>query len=436
MRGFLYNKAMDLKTFQIITFGCRVNQAESRLIGEKLAKSIKGIKSTKSIKGANLIIINTCCVTHKAEKEVRQAIRKAKRENPNCFLVVAGCLIDKAENSKIPNNPLSLKTLNQADLLLTNKQKKDITKILKKQLSNRTIEQSNNRKYHDKYSQSNMALVKIQEGCDNFCTYCIVPYVRGRSQSRPADKIIAEINQLVKQGIEEVVLTGIDTSSFRIMNNVSSIKYKYKNHLAELIRQILKRTEIQKISFGSININAFDKEFIKLFCSWSGRLTTHFHIPLQSGSDSVLKRMNRRYSVSDFVKKTTELKKKIPKFSLSTDIIVGFPGETSEEFKQTISTIKKLKKILSKSFTLVPESPTLQNRMNHKAFWDFRYGVSAFLKKRPPAVAGGGFTHAHVFRYSSRQGTTATKMLDKKGWGKVPSKEKNKRSRIIRNLIG
>jgi len=414
---------MKLKTFHIITFGCRVNQAESRLIGEKLVRN-KFIKFNKlKVKEkSDLVIINTCCVTHRAEKKVRQTIRRVKRENPECFLIVAGCLIDKINNPKIPNNPINLKALSKADLLLTNSQKKNIIKYLKNNLNHLAIQPFSHSAYQDKYSRSNIALVKIQEGCNNFCTYCIVPYVRGRSKSRPADEIIAEINRLVGQGIKEVVLTGIDISSFRIMNNVSSIKYKYKNHLAELIRHILKRTEIKKISFGSINTNAIDDEFINLLRSGnrrlksattnsviahfparnathsvaggSSRLTNHLHIPLQSGSDSVLKRMKRNYSVKDFDKKISELKKNIPGFTLSTDIIVGFPGETREEFEQTVKTIKKLKKILGKNFT-----------------------------------------HVHVFRYSPRKGTTASKMLGKKGWEKVPSKEKNRRSRIIRELI-
>jgi threonylcarbamoyladenosine tRNA methylthiotransferase MtaB len=243
-------------------------------------------------------------------------------------------------------------------------------------------------------------LVKTQEGCNNYCSYCIVPYVRGKSRSRKVDEIVAEINQLVKQGIKEVVLTGIDIASY--------------DNLAQLIKSILRNTKIKKISFGSINIEAFDDDFIRLFrsgianrfrCRSECRLTKHFHIPLQSGSDTVLKRMNRKYTAKQFIKKVHQLKKEIKDFSFSTDIIVGFPGETEKEFQQTIAAIKKFKKILGKSFT-----------------------------------------HAHVFRFSPREGTAAANMLGQKGppsskasarqgWEKVSSKSKKTRSKIIRELL-
>jgi len=395
-----------MKTFKIVTFGCRVNQAESRLMGEVLVKSLN-CRPVKNQQKTDLVIINTCCVTQRAEKEVRQAISKVRRKNPGCFLVVCGCLINKIRNEKISNKKVNLQSLKKADLLLTNEQKKNFTCFgpivdPRSWTSNRNFKGDDRQGsgYRDKYAESKKALVKIQTGCDNFCTYCLVPYVRGRSKSRPAEEIIEEIQGLIKQGIEEVVLTGVDIASFKfqIINDKLQIKKKLqiqntKNNLVQLVKLILK-TKIKRISFGSISLGVFEgDEFISLSRSWSGRLTTHFHIPLQSGSDSVLKRMKRPYQTEEFINKIEELKEKIRGFSFSTDVIVGFPGETRKEFEQTVKTVKKLKEIL-----------------------------------------GDSFTHVHVFRYSPREGTVAAKKAGQKGWEKVPSQEKKRRSKVIREI--
>lgn len=395
---------MTLKSFQIITFGCRVNQAESRMMGESLVKlglAQKCAMAKKCVKSklggvADLVIINTCCVTKKAEREVRKEIRKVKKENPNCFLVVAGCWVNKIKNQnskiKIKND---LKT--KIDLLITNEQKSKIASFLKKKISLNKKQST----YKDKYFKFKKALIKIQEGCNNFCSYCIVPYVRGRSRSRPAEEIIGEIKQKVEEGIEEVVLTGIDIKDykFKIQNSKLKIKIKnlelnkFKNDLVKLIRLILAKTKIKKISFGSISLGVFDKEFLSLYKQKEikNRLTCHFHIPLQSGSDKVLNLMRRGYSKIKFLNTIKKINQVIPQFIFSTDIIVGFPGETKKEFKETIKTLKKIKKIL-----------------------------------------GQRFTHIHCFRYSSREGTLAFKMEEK--WGRVEEKEKKRRAREILKL--
>ena len=237
-----------MKTFKIITFGCRVNQAESRLIGEGIIKSIRGITSTTSIKGADLVIINTCCVTHKAEREVRRAIRKAKRENPNCCLVVIGCLIDKIKNNKIPAKNINLKAIQQADLLLQNKDKPQISKIIKK-ITNKKSTQFAVRShmkyctfknvYYDKYAKGKKALVKIQEGCDNFCTYCIVPKVRGRYMSIKLMDILERIGYVEEKGMEEIVLTGIHIGKYGV--DLHSFD------LSRLLEEILSRVTIKRI---------------------------------------------------------------------------------------------------------------------------------------------------------------------------------------------
>lgn len=370
---------MKLKSsFKIITFGCRVNQAESRMMGEKLVKL--GISQTSNSGKARIIIINTCCVTSKAEREVRKEIRRIKRENPSCFLIVVGCWPEKIKNLKLKTPDLKI------DLLIGNKKKLKIAEVLKKyfkKIKKRGLKQET---YQDKYLQFAKALIKIQDGCNKFCSYCIVPYVRGRLASRRPEEIIREIKQKVKKGIKEVVLTGIDIADYKLTT-------KEANDLVKLIKLILTKTKIKKISFGSLGLGVFDKEFFDLYqSSLSNRLTTHFHIPLQSGCNQTLKRMARKYRVEEFNSKIVELKKNLKHFTFSTDIIVGFPGETEKEFKQSLKTIKSIKKMLNKNFT-----------------------------------------HIHIFRFSPKKGTLASKMEGK--WGQIDEKIKKKRAAQIRKII-
>ena len=432
-----------MKTFKIITFGCRVNQAESRLIGEKIVKLLN-CQIVKKNKKADFVVINTCCVTNKAEREVRKEIRRVKRENPDCFLVVCGCFV---ENKKKKNLEPSSRLFSLVDLWLGNEEKEKIGEILEKKftiIDPRSL--PNYGKFHDKYARSKKALVKIQDGCDNFCTYCIVPYVRGRSKSRSAKQIIKEINSLVEKGIEEVVLTGIDIADYKFSARGRS-SFGRKNHLVQLIKLVLAETEIRKISFGSMGIRIFDDEFIRLYNEnnlrstaskffssgkmlertqflnivkgetlstkkknlepsyrlfsdnvtmkeYNNRLSSHFHIPLQSGCDAVLKRMKRNYTAEEFIKTIERLKKHISNFSFSTDIIVGFPGETKEEFKDTVRVIREIGGILGKKFKKI-----------------------------------------HVFRYSAKKGTLAAKKEAQKDWEKVDEREKKNRAKVLQFLM-
>jgi len=378
-------------TFFIATFGCRLNQAESRMIGQSLVNT--GFSPLKSYYQAQIVIINSCCVTKKASKEVRQIIRRVKRKNPDCFLVVAGCWVDKIKNQQLrrKNKDINNKVVKFIDLLINNKQKNKLKEILKEKINYLKIKPADKQSYNDKYSRSKKALVKVQDGCNNFCSYCIVPFLRGRSKSRPVKEVIKEIKQKTKEGIKEVILTGVDIADFKLKNK----NKKTSNDLADLIKLICQQTKIKKISFGSVGLKIFNQDFLVLYRSTqSSRLTTHFHIPLQSGCNSTLARMGRGYKTEEFLKTIKVLKESIPQFRFSTDIIVGFAGETKTEFKQTITTIKKLKKIL-----------------------------------------GETFVGAHVFRYSSRAGTLASKMIDKGEWKKVKEEEKKKRSKIIKQLV-
>ena len=397
----------QFKSFRIITFGCRVNQAESRMMGEGIAKQFGG-QNVDIYKKADLVVINTCCVTGKAEKEVRKEIRRVKRENPECFLAVCGCWVDRIKNLDLPVRPAGLKIKSvswriksKIDLLINNKDKKKIGEILRKKFIITKIRLNDTEvKYLGKYGQYKKAMVKIQEGCDNFCSYCIVPWVRGRSKSRSADKIIKEVKEKVNEGIEEIILTGTDIEDYKLINKNMKRNLKtprIKNHLVQLIKVILKKTKVKKISFGSMGLKIFSKEFIDLYNDdlTKNRLSAHFHIPLQSGCDKTLKRMKRRYKVSEFIKTIQKIKELIPDSTFSTDIIVGFPGEKKREFERTFITVKKLKKILGKRFT-----------------------------------------KAHIFRFSQRDNTVAAKMLGQPGWEKVAENKKKARSTVIKNCLG
>ena len=391
------------KTFKIITFGCRVNQAESRMMAEQLVQTGWQFLDSKKQKQADLVIINTCAVTHKAEREVRKEIRRAKRENPHCFLIAAGCWVEALKKED------NLNLMKKIDLLIKNQGKKDIQKIIQEKLNqnyfltNLGSRISHKKIFKDKYGQSKKALIKIQTGCNNFCAYCLVPYLRGHSQSYPTQEIIQEINQQLKNGIEEIILTGVDIADYHFQSqpfggtNFSDGNFQanLKNDLVKLLKLILLKTKIKKISFGSINLKAFDREFIDFYQKVNlEKLSTHFHIPLQSGCQATLKRMKRKYTVRQFIKTIKRLKKEIFGFSFSTDLILGFPGETEEEFKQTLETIKTLKLFLGKSFIKI-----------------------------------------HLFRYSPRLGTLAAKMRGRKGWEIVPAPLKKQRLKKINELF-
>lgn len=420
-----------IHTFAIVSFGCRVNQAESRKIGEELCSlGWKNLGNQGSL--ADLVVINSCAVTAKAEKEVRQTIRRVKRENPNCFLVAAGCWVEKVQRAKgkgqnYPSKAntfsragnLNLKTNENIDLFIENKDKERVGEIIKKKFNNETtrlpapkaqagngqVKQfSNKTVYKDKYFNSQKALVKIQEGCNNFCSYCIVPYLRGKPKSVPVEKIVKDISWLVDKGIKEIILTGTEVSSFQLKAKSSKLKAKisrlnkYKNHLVKLLLLILSETKVKKISFGSMNLEVFDEEFVNFLEARSQtpdtRISTHFHIPLQSGCDATLKRMNRKYTVKDFRSRIDILRKKIPGFTFSTDIIIGFPGETEEEFQESLKSLRDLKALMGKRFTKV-----------------------------------------HIFRFSPRKGTLAEKMQGKKDWEEVNGIKKRQRFVQIRRLM-
>jgi len=359
------------KTVVFYTFGCRLNQAETaRFRRWHLEQGWREVDWRE----ADRVVVNTCAVTGKAEREVRGFLRRVKRENPKSELWVMGCWVNKlkAQNS----NPISrqggrgplreLKTIVQKSKLIDNDEKR---KMLEEMGSLVDVVKLGYEK----------AFVKIQEGCDNFCTFCIVPYLRGRSKSEPVELVISQVKRLVEEGIKWVVLTGVDIAQYR----------DGEVDLLGLLERVLEKTGVEKLGLGSIyptfGLDGGVGRLAKLFEKYGERLERRLHISLQSGSENVLKRMGRKTTAKQFAEVVRGLREEIPGMVITTDVIVGFPGETEAEFEESLMFVRRMK-----------------------------------------------FDKLHVFRYSPREGTVAAKMLGKKGWKHVPERVVKERARRMR----
>jgi len=327
----------------IKTFGCKVNQYESEKIKYNL--KINKHEIVNSFKKSDVTIINSCIVTQKSEKKSKDLVKQIKNYNKNIEIILIGCLVEK-------------ESIKEADYNINNKNKiKNTLKIL----------DVNNIQPLEKIKKQTRAFIKIQDGCDQFCSYCIIPYVRKNITNKPIKKIIHEAEKLSVNGFKEIVLTGIHLG-------------KHPG-LVDIIEKISKINNIKRIRLSSIQINEISNELIQQL-SVNNKMMEHLHISLQSGSNKILKLMNRPYSKEYFIDKVKTIRKKIPSFGLSTDLIVGFPGEEKKDFYQSLNLLRKLK-----------------------------------------------FHRVHVFPYSRREGTKAFKMKDV-----VPEKIKNKRAKKIRKI--
>ena len=313
--------------FNIVTFGCKVNQYESNMMKEKMLSS--NFFYEENMSDANIIIVNTCSVTNVADKKCLKMIRKIKREYPNALLVVAGC---SSQNNQNVYEALDI------DILLGNKDKSKIAELIKEYLDTE-------KKYVKFYNERNLdfedmlindynhvrAFVKIEDGCDNFCSYCIIPFVRGSVRSKDFDTVIKEAKLLTEHGHKEIVLTGIHTGHY--MSN---------NHdLTDLINELSKIDDLLRIRISSIEITELNDKFLEMF-KINKKVCNHLHIPLQAGSDEILKRMNRKYDLAYYEEKINKIRSIRPDISITTDIIVGFPYETDELFSETLEFSKKM----------------------------------------------------------------------------------------------
>lgn len=289
---------------------------------------------------ADIYIINTCTVTNMSDRKSRQIIRRAKQKNPNSILAVTGCYAQVAAKE--------LEKIKDIDLIVGNTEKKDILNIIENYMKEKSVGTSNKINLTDinkqkefadfgttTYTEKVRAVIKVQDGCNNFCSYCIIPYAKGRVRSRKLENIIEEINEIAKNGIQEVVITGIHVASY-------GIDFEDKNiRLIDLLEEINKIEGIKRIRLGSLEPNLITDEFVERLKKVN-KICHHFHLSLQSGCTETLKRMNRKYTAEDFEKVVKRLRNAYKDVALTTDIIVGFPGETEEEFKITYEYLKKI----------------------------------------------------------------------------------------------
>ncbi|MGN1298684.1 MAG: tRNA (N(6)-L-threonylcarbamoyladenosine(37)-C(2))-methylthiotransferase MtaB [Candidatus Scatovivens sp.] len=351
------------------TLGCKVNQYETNGMIQKFQEKGYEIVDFEDI--ADIYIINTCTVTNIADRKSRQFLRHAKKNNPNAIVVAVGCYV-KVGREKLERIP-------EISLCLDNDNKINIVERVEELINKSKIKDNcKNDIYNDfgdvTYTEKNRAVIKVQDGCDMFCSYCIIPYARGRVMSRKPENIISEITKIADNGIKEVVITGIHVASYGKDFNV-------KYDLIDLLSEINNIKGIERIRIGSIEPKLFsDENLIRI--SKIPKLVHHFHLSLQSGCTDTLKRMNRKYTAEEFEVIVNNIRKLFKDVILTTDIIVGFPGETEKEFNSTYEFLKKIK-----------------------------------------------FYKMHVFKYSEREGTVASKMLDK-----VSSDIKEKRSNILLEL--
>jgi threonylcarbamoyladenosine tRNA methylthiotransferase MtaB len=352
------------------TLGCRVNQYESEAMAEKFIR--EGYEVVDFSEIADVYVINTCTVTNMGDKKSRQIISKARRLNNNAIIAVVGCYSQMApkEVSEIEGVDVVLGTRNKGDVVYYVNKARDEEKVqvhVEGVLKNKKFEDLNIEEYQDK----TRAFLKIQDGCNRFCTYCAIPYARGSVCSKEPRKVIDEVKKLASHGFKEVILSGIHTASYGLDldGNIT---------LIDLIEDIEKIHGIERVRIGSIEPAFFTNEVIEKIKGFK-KLCPHFHLSLQSGCNTVLKRMNRRYTAEEYEHIVNILRDNIKDVSISTDVIVGFPGETEEEFNETYEFLKRIK-----------------------------------------------LTKTHIFKYSPRKGTRAAEMK-----GQLDGKIKEERSKAL-----
>lgn len=362
------------RTVAIHSLGCKVNSYEAESMEQLLKQAGYTIVPFDENITADIYIINTCSVTNIADRKSRQMLHKSKKINPDAIVVAAGCYVN-ADTKKAAED-------NAVDIVLGNNCKINIVEALEnyykdKNNSEMVVDFKEKQEYEelklDEVSTHTRAYIKIQDGCNQFCSYCIIPYTRGRIRSRDIDEIEEEVTQLVSKGFKEVVLTGIHLTSYGVDNN--------KGSLLEVIMRLDKIEGLQRIRLGSLEPRVITEEFAKTLSS-SKKICPHFHLSLQSGCDTVLKRMNRKYTTQEYYDKCCILRKYFNNPAITTDVIVGFPQETEEEFEAT----------------------------------------KVFLEKVH-------FYEMHIFKYSRRKGTVADRME-----GQVDEKVKTQRSAILLEL--
>ena len=359
---------MSKRRAAFLTLGCKVNQYETDAMEEILEKAGYEIVSFKET--ADVYIINTCSVTNMADRKSRQMIHRAKKNNPDAIIVAAGCYVQAAEEE--------LAKKNEADILVGNNKKKDIAQILEEYFAAKEPEQevpvvsevidiNHTKEYEDliihKVNEHTRAYIKIQEGCNRYCTYCIIPYARGPIRSRKPEEVIEEVKKLAENGFKEVVLTGIHVASYGLdLGNIT---------LADIIEKVHSVNGIERIRFSSMEPLAIDDDFVARMAKLP-KVCDHYHLSLQSGCNRTLKRMNRKYNAEQYAEACERLRNTFPNVAITTDIIVGFPDETEEDFKESLAFAEKMKLDKIHTFPYSPKKGTPAAKMKNQISGDVK----------------------------------------------------------------
>ena len=356
-----------MKRAAFYTLGCKVNQYETEAMAELFKKA--GYDVCQYDESADVYIINTCSVTGMSDRKSRQIIRRAKKQNPDAVVAVCGCYAQTAADEVL--------AIDGVNVVIGTQDRKNIVEIVEAQTAassyNGVRDILRCHEFEDlsvtRYSERTRAFIKIQDGCSQFCSYCIIPYARGPVRSRAEDDIIAEIRALAENGFKEIILTGIHVASYGADTNTG---------LASLLMKIDEIDGIERVRMSSIEPMAIDSGFINIVKA-SQKLCHHFHLSLQSGCDETLKRMNRKYTTAEFAGIVNGIRDYFPDAAITTDIMVGFPGETDDEFAQSLDFVKKTE-----------------------------------------------FADAHIFQYSKRRGTPAARRTDQ-----IDPQVKEQRSKLM-----
>lgn len=340
------------------TLGCKVNQYETNGMIQKFQEAgYEIVDMDKDI--SDICIVNTCTVTNMSDRKSRHALRKIKEKNPKSIIVATGCYAQVAKDE--------LEKMPEIDIVIGNDEKKEIIQYIEKFLKERIKiididDISKQKEFVDMgqitYTEKTRAVVKIQDGCNQFCSYCIIPYARGRVRSRNSESIVQEITEIAKKGIKEVVITGIHIASY-------GKDFHNENGLIELLEEINKINGIERIRLGSLEPKTMTEEFVQRLVKLE-KVCHHFHLSLQSGCDEVLKRMNRKYTTEQFRTIVERLRKAYKDVILTTDIIIGFPGETDEEFNKTYEYLKEIKFYKMHIFPYSPRKGTVAAGMQNQ----------------------------------------------------------------------
>ena len=338
------------KVVKFITLGCKVNQYETNAMAQKFKESgYEIVDMNDDI--SDICIVNTCTVTNMSDRKSRHSLRRVKEKNPSAIIAAVGCYAQVAKND--------LENMPEIDIVLGNEEKANIVQYVEKFIENEKklieIEDiATKKEFEDMgqitYTEKTRAFIKVQDGCNQFCSYCIIPYARGRVRSRNAESIIKEITQIAQNGIKEVVITGIHVASY-------GRDFENENGLIELLEKINEIEGIKRIRLGSLEPKIITEEFMQRLSKLE-KICHHFHLSLQSGCDATLKRMNRKYTTSEVKEIIERLRRYYDDVMLTTDIIVGFPGETEEEFETTYQFLKQAKLYKMHVFQYSPRKGT------------------------------------------------------------------------------